>query len=38
MFDCLLSPFVSVEVSDGYVNMLSIIVFFSINYSLLDTL
>jgi hypothetical protein len=29
----LLSMFVSVEVSDAYVNVLSIIVFFSINFS-----
>jgi hypothetical protein len=33
MFNCFLSLFASVEVSDAYVNVLSIIVFFSINFS-----
>jgi hypothetical protein len=32
MFNCFLSPFVSVEVSDAYVNVLSIIVFFNLNF------
>jgi hypothetical protein len=36
MFNCFLSVFVSVEVSDAYVNVLSIIVFFSINFNFLD--
>jgi len=31
MFNCFLSVFVSVQVSDAYVNVLSIIVFFSLN-------
>ena len=34
MFNCSLSLFVSVQVSDAYVNVLSIIVFFSLNFSL----
>src|SRR5215510_1296041 len=33
MFNCFLSVFVSIQVSDVYVNVLCIIVFFSINYS-----
>jgi hypothetical protein len=32
----IISIFVSIEVSDAYVNVLSIIVFFSINFSCLD--
>jgi hypothetical protein len=36
MFKCFLSLFVSVEVADAYVNVLSIIVFFSINFIFLD--
>jgi hypothetical protein len=36
MFNCFLSLFVSVEVSDAYVNILYIIVFFGINFSFLD--
>jgi hypothetical protein len=38
MFNCFISLFVSVEVSGTYVNVLSIIVFFSINFSFLDVL
>jgi len=33
MFSCFLSLFVSVPVPDAYVNVLSIIVFFSLNFS-----
>jgi uncharacterized membrane protein len=36
MFNCFLSFFVSVQVSDAYVNVLSIIVFFSLNFSFFD--
>jgi hypothetical protein len=36
MFNCFLSLFVSVEVSDAYVNVMSITVTFSINFSVLD--
>jgi hypothetical protein len=36
MLNCSLSLFVSVEVADACVNVLSIIVFFSINCSFLD--
>jgi hypothetical protein len=36
MFNYFVSLFVSVEVSDAYVNVLSIIVFFSINFSVMD--
>jgi hypothetical protein len=36
MFNGFLSLFVSMEVSDAYVNTLSIIVFFNINFSFLD--
>ena len=36
MFSCFLSLFVSVPVSDAYVNILSIIVFFSLNFSFSD--
>jgi hypothetical protein len=36
MFICCLSIFVSIQVSDAYVNVLSIIVFFSLNFSFLD--
>ena len=36
MFNCFLSHFVSVQVSDAYVNILSIIVFCSINFSFFD--
>jgi hypothetical protein len=35
-FICFLSLFVSVQVSDAYANVLSITVFFSLNFSLLD--
>jgi len=31
MFNCLLSLFVSVQFSDAYVNVLSVIVFFSLD-------
>jgi len=33
MFNCSLSIFVSVPVSDAYVNILSVVVFFSLNLS-----
>jgi len=36
MFNCFLSLFVSVPVSDAYVNVLSIVVFFSHNFSFFD--
>jgi hypothetical protein len=36
MFNCSLSLLVSVELSDARVNVLSIIVFFSVNFSFLD--
>jgi len=36
MFNCFLSLFVSVQVSDVYVNVLFIIVFFSLNFSFFD--
>ena len=36
MFICFLSLFVSIQVSDAYVKVLSIIVFFSLNFSVLD--
>jgi hypothetical protein len=36
MFNCFQSLFVSVQVSDAYVNVLSIIVFFSLNFSSFD--
>ena len=36
MFICFLSLFVSIQVSDAYVKVLSIIVFFSLNFSFLD--
>ena len=36
MFNCFLSVFVSVQVSDAYVNVLSIIVFYSLNFSFFD--
>jgi len=35
MFVCFLSLFVSTQVSDAYVKVLSIIVFFSVNFSFL---
>ena len=35
-FNCFLSLFVSVQVSDAYVNTLSIIVFFSLKFSFFD--
>ena len=35
-FSCFLSLFVSVQVSDAYVNVLSIFVFFSLSFSFLD--
>jgi hypothetical protein len=36
MCNCFLSLFVSVQVSDAYTNILSIIVFFSLNFSFFD--
>ena len=36
MFNCFLSLSVSVQVSDAYVNVLCIIVFFSVNFSFFD--
>ena len=36
MFNCFLSLYVSVQVSDAYGNVLSIIVFFSLNFSFFD--
>ena len=36
MFNSFLSLFVSVQISDAYVNVLSIIVFFSLNFSFFD--
>ena len=36
MFICFLSVLVSIQVSDEYVNVLSIIVFFSLNFSFFD--
>jgi len=36
MFSCFLSFFVSVQVSDACVNVLSIVVFFSLNFSFFD--
>jgi len=36
MFNCFPSVFVSVQVYDAYVNVLSIIVFFSLNVSFVD--
>ena len=36
MFVCFLSVFVSIQVSDEYVEILSIIVFFSLKFSFLD--
>jgi len=36
MFNCFISLFVSVQVSDAYVNVLSIVVFFSFNFSFFD--
>jgi len=36
MFSCSLPLFVSVQVSDAYVNVLSIVVFFSLNFSFFD--
>ena len=36
MFNCFLSLFVSVQVSDAYVNVLSIIMFFSFNFRFFD--
>jgi hypothetical protein len=36
MFICFLSLFVSIQVSDAFVKVLSIIVFFSLNFSFLD--
>jgi hypothetical protein len=38
MFNYFLSLFVSVQVSDAYVNVLSIIVFFSLNFCFFDML
>ena len=37
MFNCFLSLFASGQVSDAYVNVLSIVVFFSVNFNLFDT-
>ena len=37
MFICFLFLFVSVQVSDAYVNVLSFIVFFSLNFSFFGT-
>jgi len=36
MFNCFLSLFINVQVSDAYVNVMSIIVFFSLNFSFFD--
>ena len=36
MFNCFLSLFVSVQVPDAYVNILSVVVFFSLNFSFFD--
>jgi len=36
MFICFLSLFVNIQVSDAYVKVLSIIVFFILNFSFLD--
>jgi len=36
MFNCFLSLFVSVRLSDAYVNFLSSVVFFSLNFSFFD--
>ena len=36
MFIFFLSHFVTIQVSDAYVNVLSIIVFFSLNFCFLD--
>jgi len=36
MFNCFLSLFVSVQVSDEYVKVLSIVVFFGLNFSFFD--
>jgi len=36
MFICFLSVFVSVQVSGAYINVLSIVVFFSLNFSFFD--
>jgi hypothetical protein len=36
MFICFLSLSVTVPISDAYVNVLSIIVFFSLNFSFFD--
>jgi len=36
MFNWFLSAFVSVQVSDAYVNVLSIVVFFGVNFSFFD--
>ena len=38
MFNCFLFLFVSVQVAYAYVNVLSIIVFFSLNFSFFDML
>ena len=38
MFICSLSLFVSIQVSIAHVKVLSIIVFFSLNFSSLDTI
>jgi len=36
MFNCFLSLFVSVQVSDAYINVLFIIVFFCLNFGFFD--
>ena len=36
MFICFLSLSVSIQVSDAYVEVLSVVVFFSLNFSFLD--
>jgi len=36
MFNCFLSLFVNIQISDAYVNVLSIIVLFSLNFSFFD--
>jgi len=36
MFICFLSLFVIIQVSDAYVNVLSVILFYSLNFSFCD--
>ena len=38
MFICFLSLFVSIQISDAYVKVLSIIVFFSLNFSYINVI